>query len=257
MRALIKDKPVRGATLADLPLPVVGEEELLVRVEAAAICGTDIHIYQWNDYAASHIRLPLLFGHEYAAEVVEVGKRVKNFRPGDRVAAETHVPCGHCFQCTTGLQHVCRDMKILGVHVPGAFSGAHAPPETSPLWATHQRFNAALSAAGGHPGAVDRNRATAGAAGGPLDGRRAANGQPHANSSANAYPFPNAHAQAASGDPNAHATIAKHARGTGAQKQPEHHQNARCTARMGAWQWYTLAHRRWRGALGKRHAAGV
>lgn len=81
MRALIKDKPVRGATLMDLPLPEIGEEDLLVRVQAVAICGTDIHIYQWNDYAASRIRLPLLFGHEYAAEVVEVGRRVKQFRP--------------------------------------------------------------------------------------------------------------------------------------------------------------------------------
>jgi threonine 3-dehydrogenase len=122
MKALIKDRPIRGATLTDLPLPTVGENDLLVKVKSAAICGTDIHIYQWNEYAASRITLPLLFGHEYSAEVVEVGKNVKNFRPGDRVAAETHVPCGHCFQCTTGLQHICKDMKILGVHMDGAFA---------------------------------------------------------------------------------------------------------------------------------------
>jgi len=122
MRALIKDKPVRGVTLTKRPMPEIGEGDLLVLVRAVAICGTDIHIYQWNDYASSRIRLPLLFGHEYAGEVVEVGKRVQNFRPGDRVAAETHVPCGHCFQCMTGLQHICRDMKILGVHLDGAFS---------------------------------------------------------------------------------------------------------------------------------------
>lgn len=122
MKALIKDKPVRGATYADLPIPKIGELDLLVRVRAAAICGTDIHIYQWNEYAASRIKLPLLFGHEYAAEVVEIGKNVTHFKKGDRVAAETHVPCGHCYQCTTGLQHICRDMKILGVHVDGAFS---------------------------------------------------------------------------------------------------------------------------------------
>ena len=122
MKALMKDKPVRGATFTDIPIPQIGESDLLVRVQAAAICGTDIHIYQWNEYAASRIKLPLLFGHEYAAEVVEVGKNVKNFKKGDRVAAETHVPCGHCFQCTTGLQHICKDMKILGVHMNGAFS---------------------------------------------------------------------------------------------------------------------------------------
>jgi threonine 3-dehydrogenase len=121
MKALIKDKPNRGATFTDSPIPEIGKNDLLVRVQAAAICGTDIHIYQWNEYAASRIKLPLLFGHEYAAEVVEVGKNVTNFKKGDRVAAETHVPCGHCYQCTTGLQHICKDMKILGVHMDGAF----------------------------------------------------------------------------------------------------------------------------------------
>ena len=122
MRALIKDKPQKGATLKDLPVPQIGDDDLLVRVQAAAICGTDIHIYQWNEYASSRIKLPLLFGHEYAGEVVDVGKNVANFKNGDRVAAETHVPCGHCYQCTTGLQHVCKDMKILGVHMDGAFA---------------------------------------------------------------------------------------------------------------------------------------
>ena len=122
MKALIKDKPTRGANFTDLPVPKIGENDLLVRVQAAAICGTDIHIYQWNEYAASRIKLPLLFGHEYSAEVVEVGKNVTNFKKGDRVAAETHVPCGHCYQCTTGLRHICKDMKILGVHMDGAFS---------------------------------------------------------------------------------------------------------------------------------------
>jgi len=74
MKALIKDKPTRGANFTDLPVPKVEENDLLIRVQAAAICGTDIHIYQWNEYAASRIKLPLLFCHEYAAEVVDVGK---------------------------------------------------------------------------------------------------------------------------------------------------------------------------------------
>ena len=122
MKALIKDQPEKGATLKDLPVPQIGDDDLLIRVRAAAICGTDIHIYQWNKYASSRIKLPLLFGHEYAGEVVDVGKNVANFKNGDRVAAETHVPCGYCYQCTTGLQHVCKDMKILGVHMDGAFA---------------------------------------------------------------------------------------------------------------------------------------
>jgi len=122
MKALIKDKPTRGATLTDLPVPRIGENDLLVKVQAAAICGTDIHIYQWSEFASSRVKLPFLFGHEFSAEVVEVGKNVTHFKKGDRVAAETHIPCGHCFQCTTGLQHVCKDMKIIGVHTPGAFA---------------------------------------------------------------------------------------------------------------------------------------
>ena len=122
MKALIKDKPTRGATLTDLPVPRIGENDLLVKVQAAAICGTDIHIYQWSEFASSRVKLPFLFGHEFSAEVVEVGKNVPHFKKGDRVAAETHIPCGHCFQCTTGLQHVCKDMKIIGVHTPGAFA---------------------------------------------------------------------------------------------------------------------------------------
>ena len=122
MKALIKDKPVRGGTFTDLSIPRIGDSDLLVKVHAAAICGTDIHIYQWNEYASSRIKLPLLFGHEYAGEVVDVGKNVTTLKRGDRVAAETHVPCGHCYQCTTGLQHICRDMKILGVHMDGAFA---------------------------------------------------------------------------------------------------------------------------------------
>lgn len=129
MKALFKDKPEKGASLIDSPTPSIGDNDLLVQVKTAAICGTDIHIYQWNDFAASRLNLPMIFGHEYAGEVVQAGKNVRNFKEGDRVAAETHVPCGHCFQCTTGLQHICKDMKILGVHVDGAFSDFTVLPE--------------------------------------------------------------------------------------------------------------------------------
>ena len=115
MKALIKDRPVRGGTYTSLPIPKIGDDDLLVRVHAAAICGTAIHIYQWNEYAASRVKLPLLFGHEYAAEVVAVGKNITAFKKGDRVAAETHIPCGHCYQCTTGLQHICKEANVYGV----------------------------------------------------------------------------------------------------------------------------------------------
>jgi threonine 3-dehydrogenase len=79
MRALIKEKPARGATFTDRPVPKIGDNDLLVKVHAAAICGTDIHIYQWSEFASSRVKLPFLFGHEYAAEVVEVGKNITHF----------------------------------------------------------------------------------------------------------------------------------------------------------------------------------
>ena len=122
MRALMKEKPEVGAVLKEIDPPKIGEKDLLVRVKSAAICGTDVHIYEWTKFAQERIKPPMVFGHEFAAEVVEVGSQVEAFKVGDRVAADTHVPCGHCFQCTTGLQHVCRDMKILGVHTEGVFS---------------------------------------------------------------------------------------------------------------------------------------
>ena len=122
MKALIKEKPVKGAAFTEIPTPQIGNDDLLVQVKAAAICGSDIHIYRWGEFASSRITTPLIFGHEYSGDVVKVGKNVVHFSVGDRVAAETHVPCGHCFQCTTGLQHICENMKILGVHMDGAFA---------------------------------------------------------------------------------------------------------------------------------------
>jgi threonine 3-dehydrogenase len=122
MRALVKTEPAKGAVLTDISVPAVGPGELLVHVKAAAICGTDIHIFAWNKFAEDRITTPMVFGHEFAGEVVEVGPGVKGFAPGDHVAGETHLPCGQCEFCRTGRQHICQDMKILGVQVPGVFS---------------------------------------------------------------------------------------------------------------------------------------
>jgi threonine 3-dehydrogenase len=129
MTALMKTKPERGAELKQVDVPTPGDSDLLVRVEKAAICGTDNHIYEWTAYASSRCTLPMIFGHEYCGEVVEVGGRVSAFAPGDKVAAETHIPCGHCYQCQTGRQHTCESMKIIGVHTEGAFSEYAVLPE--------------------------------------------------------------------------------------------------------------------------------
>lgn len=122
MKALMKTRPERGAELLTVDVPRPGPTDLLVRVRAAAICGTDNHIYAWSPWAAERLHLPMVFGHEYAGEVVEVGSAVTAFSVGDLVAAESHIPCLQCYQCRTGRQHTCEKMQIIGVHVDGAFS---------------------------------------------------------------------------------------------------------------------------------------
>jgi len=122
MKALMKTRPERGAELVETDVPEIGPNDLLVRVRAAAICGTDNHIYDWTPWAQARLTLPMVFGHEYAGEVVQVGSAVAGWKGGDLVAAETHIPCLRCYQCRTGRQHTCENMKIIGVHVDGAFS---------------------------------------------------------------------------------------------------------------------------------------
>ena len=129
MKALIKESPQKGAVLRDVEVPAIRDNEVLVKVKKAAICGTDIHIYFWTAYAQQRLKLPMIFGHEFCGEVVEVGKNTKRLKKGDLVAVETHIPCEVCFQCNTGLMHVCRDMKIIGVHTTGTFSEYAAIPE--------------------------------------------------------------------------------------------------------------------------------
>jgi threonine 3-dehydrogenase len=122
MKALRKTRAEQGAQLVEVPVPVIGSHDLLVQVKATAICGSDIHIYHWNAWAQQRVKLPMTFGHEFCGQVVQVGDQVAHLKPGDLVAAETHIPCGHCFQCQTGNPHICEEMKILGVHTEGAFS---------------------------------------------------------------------------------------------------------------------------------------
>ena len=123
MRALVKTERAAGATLVDLPVPTPGEDEVLVRVHAASICGTDLHIFEWNEWAESRIpRVPMTFGHEVAGTVVAVGAEVHHLQPGAFVAAETHIACGYCSTCQTGREHICENLRILGVDTDGAFA---------------------------------------------------------------------------------------------------------------------------------------
>jgi threonine 3-dehydrogenase len=123
MRALRKTGRKSGAELAEVPVPEPGEGEVLVRVHAASICGTDLHIYDWNEWADRRIgEVPMTFGHEMAGHVEAVGPEVHHVKPGTFVAAETHIACGHCSTCQTGRAHICENLRILGVDTDGAFA---------------------------------------------------------------------------------------------------------------------------------------
>lgn len=130
MKGLRKEKPEIGAVYReDLEMPAVGRRDILVEVKAAAICGTDQHIYHWTDYCVKQgIPIPMVFGHEFSGVVVKVGEDVTEVKVGDHVAAETHIPCNHCTMCKTDNRHICNEMKIIGVHVPGCFSDYAAIP---------------------------------------------------------------------------------------------------------------------------------
>lgn len=133
MRALVKAEPGPGAKMVAVSIPAVGPRDVLVKVQAASVCGTDLHIYDWDPWAQSRIKLPRRFGHEFAGEVVEVGGQVTSYAPGDLVSADSHIACGVCHQCTSGKSHICANLSILGVDVDGIFAEYAAIPASS-LW---------------------------------------------------------------------------------------------------------------------------
>ena len=122
MKALIKSKPELGIWMGEVPKPEIGPNDLLVRIRKTAICGTDIHIYDWNDWAKRTIPVPMVVGHEFAGEVAEVGSAVQGFAVGDRVSGEGHVTCGHCRNCRAGKRHLCRNTFGVGVNRQGCFA---------------------------------------------------------------------------------------------------------------------------------------
>lgn len=122
MKALVKAKPERGIWLADIPQPEIGHNDVLIKIRRTAICGTDIHIYQWDDWASKTIPVPLAIGHEFAGVVVECGSEVRGFEVGDRVSAEGHITCGVCRNCRAGRRHLCINTVGIGVNRAGAFA---------------------------------------------------------------------------------------------------------------------------------------
>jgi threonine 3-dehydrogenase len=128
MRALVKAKPERGIWMEDIETPGVGHNDVLIRVERTAICGTDIHIFKWDDWARETIPVPMAVGHEFCGEIVEKGIEVKGYEIGDRVSAEGHITCGYCRNCRAGRRHLCMNTIGVGVNRPGAFAEYIAVP---------------------------------------------------------------------------------------------------------------------------------
>ena len=122
MKALVKSQRAPGIWMEDIPEPRVGHNDVRIKVRKTAICGTDIHIYQWDQWAQKNIPVPMAVGHEYVGEIVEIGSEVQGFSVGDRVSGEGHITCGYCRNCRAGRRHLCRNTVGVGVNRPGCFA---------------------------------------------------------------------------------------------------------------------------------------
>ncbi|NIL96010.1 MAG: L-threonine 3-dehydrogenase, partial [Planctomycetales bacterium] len=133
MKAIVKRDATPGLWLEDVPEPVIGINDVLIKIDRTGVCGTDLHIYEWNEWAQKTIPVPLIIGHEFVGEIVEVGSNVADFYPGEIVSGEGHVVCGRCRNCLAGRRHLCADTKGIGVNRPGAFAQYLALPMTN-VW---------------------------------------------------------------------------------------------------------------------------
>src|SRR3989440_10282821 len=133
MLAVVKPEAAAGADIRDVAIPSVGPTDVLVKVKVASVCGTDLHIYNWDPWAQRRIHPPLIPGHEFCGNVAAIGSEVTTVKEGDFVSAEMHVACGTCFQCRTGEAHICQFVKIIGVDTDGAFAEYVRIPESN-IW---------------------------------------------------------------------------------------------------------------------------
>jgi len=145
MKALVKSKAEPGLWLEDIPEPEIGINDVLVRVRYTGICGTDVHIYDWDEWAQSTIRVPMAIGHEFVGEVVVVGSNVNDFFAGDIVSGEGHVVCGRCRNCLAGRRHLCASTQGVGVNRPGAFAEFISLPMTN-IWRPNPGVNQEVAA---------------------------------------------------------------------------------------------------------------
>ena len=128
MKALSKLRAEKGIWMTDAEIPVTGPNDLLIKIRKTAICGTDMHIYGWDEWSQKTIPIPMIVGHEYVGKVVDMGSEVRGFKIGDRVSGEGHITCGHCRNCRAGRRHLCRNTVGIGVDRQGAFAEFLAIP---------------------------------------------------------------------------------------------------------------------------------
>ena len=145
MKALVKSKAAPGLWLEDIPVPAIGINDVLIRVRYTGICGTDVHIYQWDDWAKKTIPVPMAIGHEFVGEIVAVGSNVSDFFSGDIVSGEGHVVCGRCRNCLAGRRHLCASTLGVGVNRPGAFAEFISLPMTN-IWRHNYGVNQEVAA---------------------------------------------------------------------------------------------------------------
>jgi threonine 3-dehydrogenase len=145
MKALVKSQAAPGLWLEEIPEPTIGINDVLIQVRYAGICGTDVHIYQWDDWAQKTIKVPMAIGHEFVGKVVQVGSNVNDFFPGDIVSGEGHVVCGRCRNCMAGRRHLCANTQGVGVNRAGAFAEYIALPMTN-IWRHHPGIDQEVAA---------------------------------------------------------------------------------------------------------------
>ena len=146
MHSIVKLKPEPGAVYQEWQIPSIGLNDVLVRVEATSICGTDMQIYDWHEWVRDRVKPPFVMGHEFAGRVLEAGKEVAELREGDLVSGETHIFCGRCFQCRTGNAHICENMRLRGVDTDGCFAQYHALHEAS-AWKNDSKLSVEVASA--------------------------------------------------------------------------------------------------------------
>ncbi len=142
---MVKSNPERGLWLEEIPVPEIGINDVLIRVRYTGICGTDLHIYEWDDWAKATIPVPMAIGHEFCGEIVAVGSNVNDFHPGEIVSGEGHVVCGRCRNCLAGRRHLCAHTQGVGVNRPGAFAEFIALPMSN-IWRHHSNVNQEVAA---------------------------------------------------------------------------------------------------------------